>query len=264
MTRRGGRRGKSSRLLSAAVFPNITKSFVNMGLMGTIIFFVKFYENSLWAEDFTHGKLFCRTVREIKELEDNSNSGRADKNEGTIAWLQPDQGYLEINGRDLTADLAGATQIKRNWLDDVHLFCVYAADRGNFDLPAKDIEELRQQLLVSEGAQTLGEHAVVVRDIPEFIRRVKSAAQPKGYGVASGLVRYYDPESFHGNFRDVEALFWKQSQYSQQREYRFAIWAGNQSTRHMFLEIGDISDITIRYKTTELNETFLGGSIEIQ
>ena len=227
------------------------------------MFFVKFYEEALWADDFTRGELLCRTVREIKELEDNSNSGRADKDEGTIAWLQPGQGYLEINGRDLTADLAGATQIQRQWLDDVHLFCVYAADLGNFDLRTKDIEGLRQQLLVSEGAHTLGEHAVVVREIPEFVRRVKSAARAKGYGVASGSVRYYDPESFHGNFRDVEALFWKQVRYRHQREYRFAIWTGKQSTTHMFLEIGDISDITIRYKTTELNETFLGGSIEI-
>ena len=98
----------------------------------------------------------------------------------------------------------------------------------------------------------------------DTIRRVKSAAKAKGYGVAHSSVRYYDPDSFHGSFRDVESLFWKQTQYSGQQEFRFAIWTGEQSSSSMFLKIGDISNITLRFNTAELNsEKFLGGSFQL-
>ena len=235
--------------------------------MGRMLFFVKFYEEARYAADFIEGRLFCKTVAEIKDLEEKTSSGRADKNEGTIAWLQPRQGHLKLDGLDLTNSLSGPVRIQRNWLDHVHLFCVYAADLGNLDLSClspEDIEKLRQQLLIREGAHKLGEHAVVVKDLPEFIRRVKSAAKAKGYGVAHSSVRYYDPDSFHGSFRDVESLFWKQAQYSGQQEFRFAIWTGEQSSSSMFLKIGDISNITLRFNTAELNgEKFLGGSFQL-
>ena len=235
--------------------------------MGRMSFFVKFYEKARYAADFIEGQLFCKTVAEIKDIEEKHNSGRADKNEGTIALLQPGQGPLELDGLYLTNSCSGPVQIQRKWLDHVHLFCVYAADLGNLDLSClspEDIEKLRQQLLIREGAHKLGEHAVVVKDLPEFISRVKSAAKAKAYGVAHNSVGYYDPDSFHGSFRDVESLFWKQAQYSSQQEFRFAICTGEQSSSSMFLKIGDISAITLRFNTAELNsEKFLRGSLQL-
>ena len=233
--------------------------------MGRMLFFVKFYEEARYAADFIEGQLFCKTVAEIKDIEEKHNSGRADKNEGTIALLQPAQGPLKVDGLYLTNSCSGPVQIQRKWLDHVHLFCVYAADLGNSNLSClspEDIEKLRQQLLIREGAHKLGEHAVVVKDLPEFISRVKFAA--KGYGVAANSVSYYDPDSFHGSFGDVESLFWKQAQYSGQQEFRFAIWTDEQSSSSMLLKIGDISNITLRFNTAELNsEKFLGGSFQL-
>ena len=89
---------------------------------------------------------------------------------------------------------------------------------------------------------------------------MESAAQGNGYRTSRGLVRYYDPESFHGNFRDVESIFRKQDRPSFQREYRFVIDTALAGDAPLVLEIGDISDITRRLDFAELNgEKFLGG-----
>ena len=80
--------------------------------------------------------------------------------------------------------------------------------------------------------------------------------------IARGLVRYYDPESFHGNFSDVESIFRKQERHSYQREFRFVIDNSPVSAAPLILEIGDISDITRRFDFAELNgKEFLGGEM---
>ena len=64
--------------------------------------------------------------------------------------------------------------------------------------------------------------------------------------MSHGLVEYYDPETFHGNFGGVQALFRKQQHDSYQREFRFLINAGLRGDSPLWLDIGSISDITLR------------------
>ena len=93
---------------------------------------------------------------------------------------------------------------------------------------------------------------------------MEAAAQANSYRMARGLVRYYDPESFHGNFRDVESIFHKQDRHSYQREFRFVVDSGFVSDSPLILEIGDLSDITRRFDSAELNgEGFLGGQLAV-
>ena len=77
-------------------------------------------------------------------------------------------------------------------------------------------------------------------------------------------MEYYDPATFHGGFEDVQALFRKQQQDSYQREFRFVINTGLESGSPLWLNIGSIADITLRFDAAELNgEQLLGGNIEI-
>ena len=108
-----------------------------------VFMLVKFFERPTYAADFVSGKLFCNTVGSFKAREDPGNSGRVDRNEGTIAWLQPGQGRFELNGIDLTPDLAEPLQIQRSWLDYLHLFCVHAVHAGTFNLKNLSNEENR-------------------------------------------------------------------------------------------------------------------------
>ena len=198
--------------------------------MKRIIFLlVKFFDASDHAEKFVRGQIFARRLSAFKKDEDGDESGRMDRHEGTTGWLQPENIRLTINGMDLSDDLAGPLQIQAGWLNDLNVFCLHAAHTGDLDLASlsnDNIEILRQKLTIPDECFLLGKYAVVVRNVPEFIDRMESAARAKGYRIAKGLVKYYDPATFHGNFRDVESVFQKQERCSYQREFRFVIDTG--------------------------------------
>ena len=232
-----------------------------------VFLLVKFFNNQRHADEFVRGRVFCNRLSRFKNDEFDDTTGRIDPHEGTTGWLQPGQVQLQLNGIDLTADLAGPVALQMNWLNHLHLFCMHAVHSGNLDLEKisnQSIEELRQEMMIPEACFSLGQHAVVVRDVPGFIHRMQSAAYARDYRITQGLVKYYNPESFHGHFRDVEAVFWKQDQLSYQREFRFLIDSKLPEDRPLFLETGDISDITLRLNSTELNgKKLIGGKLQL-
>ena len=151
-------------------------------------------------------------------------------------------------------------------MNHFNVFCVHAVHTGDLELSSLSndkIEALRHELTIDDGCFSLGKHAVVVTNVADFVNRMKSSARAKGYRIACGLVRYYDPATFHGNFRDIESVFWKQKQLSFQREFRFVIDTGSVGESHLDMDIGDIRHITQQLESTELNsDKFLGGRIE--
>ena len=128
-----------------------------------------------------------------------------------------------------------------------------------------NVEDLRQRLLIPERCLELGEHAVVIRDVPEFMRRFGAAIAARRYHAWSHLVRYYDPTSFHGSFEGINTVFRKRTEYSHQREYRFAVDTGSVGNDPLYLDIGDIHDITLCLRSEELNGAqFLGGTLQVE
>ena len=233
--------------------------------MGTVFLLVKFFSEVSHAADFVNGRIWVNPLSYFKALEASADPDRADRHEGTTAWLQPGRDRFVIDGMDITDDLAAPVEIQKDWLNYIHIFCLHAVHSGHLDLGKitnDNIDNMRSEFMIPDGCLDLGEYAVVVKNVPEFIRRMEAAIHAKQFRGRRGLVRYYDPESFHGEFRDVESLFWKQSKYSYQREFRFAINSGSMSGCPLKLDIGDIKDITLVLKSAELNgPKFLGGEI---
>ena len=233
--------------------------------MKTVLFFVKFFKNPHHADDFVHGRIFANRLSRFKKAEDSNESGRMDRHEGTIGWMQPGKCRLTLNGMDVSDDLAGPVQIQKNWLNHLNVFCIHAGHSGDLDLAGlsnDNIESLRQELTIPDKCSALGKHAVVVKNVTEFINRMRSSAQAKGYRIGWGLVKYHEPATFHGNFRDVESVFWKRDHYSYQREFRFVLDSGSLGECHLDMDIGDIRDITLQLESTELNgKKWLGGQM---
>ncbi|MDE0126752.1 MAG: hypothetical protein OXN97_19475 [Bryobacterales bacterium] len=231
--------------------------------MKTVFLLVKFFNNPRYADGFVRGQVFARTLADFKSDENSDESGRVDPDEGTIAWYQPGKGRLTINGMDVTDDLAGPVKVQKDWLNHLNVFCVHACHSGDLDLSSLSsdtIEDLRQELTIDKRCFNLGNHAVVVRDVPEFVNRMESSARAKGYRIGRKLVRYYDPATFHGEFADIESVFRKQDQFSYQREFRFVIDRGTLEQEPLVMNVGDLSDITLQLKSTELNgEKLIGG-----
>ena len=235
--------------------------------MSTIFFLVKFCDKKSYADDLLQGKVYFNRLSNFKENKLSETYGRLDRYEGATAWLQPGNLRLELNGMDLSDDLAGPLTVQMNWLNYLHIFCMHAAYSSNLDMAELDnidIEDLRRELTIPNDCFSLGEHAVVVTNVPKFIKRMEVAANAVSYRFTRGLVKYYDPETFHGQFQDVESIFWKRDVYSFQREFRFLIDSRSMDDHPRILDIGNIEDITLQFKSNELNgEKFLGGEMSI-
>ncbi len=235
--------------------------------MPTTFLLVKFFDTPDHADAFENGLVYMNRLGYFKTIENEyqDSTGRKDRNEGTTGWLQPGQGILDINGvRIQDAQI----QIQKHWLDDLHVFCMHAMHSGDLDLDrlaaTNDVERLRRQLRVPPQCVALGNNAVVIKDVSAFVRRVTRAALAKTFRLKCGLVKYYDPETFHGLFNDEDSVFWKQNHYKFQREFRVAINTGTGGNNSEIMDIGDIGDITLRLKSTELNgPKLIGGDLQL-
>ncbi|HIF9126688.1 hypothetical protein WAX88_20965 (plasmid) [Photobacterium damselae subsp. damselae] len=220
----------------------------------TLFFFVKVFDNKKYADDFMKGKLFANRLSFFKKLEEKAEANRGDRHEGVLSWHQKDDIELMINGRLIT-ELAGPVITRMNWHDHLNIFCVYSGHSGDFNsVDCDNLSSLKKQLEIPSDCLELGQYAVVVTKVNEFLERVKLAIEKSGYGLSAGLVNYYDPESFSGYFSEENAVFNKHREYEHQREYRFAIDTGTEGEEAITLDVGDISDITMLCNTADFNK----------
>ncbi|NOQ63427.1 MAG: hypothetical protein GQ582_02805 [Methyloprofundus sp.] len=221
----------------------------------TIFLLVKIFDNEDYAKQFINGNLYANTLAYFKAMEGDEVANRADKHEGTGSWHQPEKIQLILNGKDLTGGLAGPISIQMHKHTQVNVFCMYAVHSGEFDhISNENLSAFTKQLELPDECEKLGQYAVVVTDVTQFIERIKIAINKKNYGLQATLVDYYDPNSFNGFFPEEKAIFMKRKEYSHQSEYRFAIdtGLGNDTPINLFIE--DISDISILRATSDLRK----------
>lgn len=221
--------------------------------MRTIFFFVKVFENTKYMEDFLDGKLFMNTLAYFRTVEDNEDANRGDKYEAVIGWHQPSQISIKINDYEIK-DLASPVCIQMSHHEKINLFCLYAAHSGDFDSVTKEtLHLLEEQMRIHEDCEKLGSHAVIVTNASLFIERVRDAVQEKGFQGSAGLVEYYDPDIFSGQFSDRDSIFRKRREYSHQSEYRFALKAENEDVGPIILDVGTLRDIAHPCDVSDIN-----------
>lgn len=206
--------------------------------------------------EFINGKLYANKLSYFKRLEEGDSAGRGDEHEGTIAWGQPGKIRIEISGYDISNDLAEPVSLSSNRLDQFNVLCLYAAcirDSGR-DQP-KNLSEIRDHVQIPEKCNQLGAFAILIRNGPEFMRRIVESAKVYGYREAHGLVKYYDPNTFSGNFLGISGAFMKQDKFRYQSEYRVVFETGNLSDEAVILNIGSISDIAMPTTISEINRS---------
>jgi len=220
----------------------------------TIFFLAKVFDNESYAEDFINGKIFSNRLSYFRALEEGKSSNRSDKHEGTVSWYQPDQIKLELNGYVFT-DLAGPVSMIMHRLGHLNVFCLYAAHSGEFkEITENTLDAFKKQVQITEECLKLGEYAILITNVPKFIDRIKKEIKGKGYGLTAGLVKYFDFDSFHGSFSETESVYRKRNEYEHQKEYRFVFDTDLQGDDPLILNIGDISDITMKCKVSDINK----------
>lgn len=142
-----------------------------------IFLLVKFFDNEEYVTDFIDGRLYANRLSFSKSLEEGRGINRGDQNEGTIVWGRPGKVKVQINGHDLSNDLAGPARLSSNRLDAFNVLCLYAGYmRDDRHTNTIDIAKLRSQLLIPQECDKLGPYAVAIKNGPEFLNRVNRAA----------------------------------------------------------------------------------------
>jgi len=179
------------------------------------------------------GEMYCRTLKKFKEIEDEN---RGDEFEGTSHWFQAKEVKISLTVMNKSdevlntinlgeSDLAAPTVFQPTIFDSFNLFCMYAIviedfaesystnDEKQF-LKGKINRSISEQIQIDSRYQDFGDHAVVIWNVEKFIERVKSHARNNNMKICHGLVEYFDPETFTGSFKCVEAIFRKRKKYS--------------------------------------------------
>ncbi|MGC5809079.1 hypothetical protein [Ralstonia pseudosolanacearum] len=238
-----------------------------------IYLLVKIFEKEEHADAFVEkGEMFCRTLGDFKKIEDDE--ARGDAYEGVTDWHQPDQISLVISYKDKDGvdhsfplnDLAGPVIMQNSGYDRLNLYCMYAVKIPDFEESyeteeerVRAVEKINAMLKVhgtlSDEMTAMGRFAVVIYRVGDFINKVKLAAREQGYASWNGSVKYFDPNTFHGSFKEIESVFRKRNAYSYQNEYRF-VFGSHEPEGPKVIQVGALEGIAIKIPTSEFNNTF--------
>jgi hypothetical protein len=234
-----------------------------------IYLLIKIFDKREYADAFINqGEMFCRALGSFKRSEDSDFRG--DIHEGITDWHQPDKIKLTISYKDkdgveqvVTPTLAGPVITGHSGFDHLKLFCMYSISienaEANYETEAERIELVRDinnrlkiQSTLNEKAVALGEFAVVIHNVNEFINKVNAMAQALNARCFKGLIEYYDPKSFSGNFEGIEAVFRKRKTYAHQNEYRFAFDIAEKDDDAK-IHIGPLTNLALMLPTNDIN-----------
>ena len=224
---------------------------------------IKACDREEFAKAFINaGEMYCSTLKEFKEIEGDDE--RRDRFEGTSHWFQPKDIKMSFTIRNVNnqvintidlgeSDLAGPTVIQPAILDGFNLFCMYAVVIENFEesystedekrlLKEKINRSIADQIRIDSRCHNFGDYAVVICNVERFIKAVESHAKNNNMKIYHGLVEYFDPETFTGSFKGVEAIFRKRKKYRYQNEFRFALNTSSETHETVTIKVGTLNE----------------------
>lgn len=230
--------------------------------MDKIIFYVKFFGKEKYREEFLAGHLRMNTLGYFRRYEDSQAGNIGDPHEAPLCVLQPSLFTMSIS--DTTgkidsftipqSEIIGPTFFQSVALDGLNLFCMYAVhDRGFTSKSDDDFERFIEEQMLRQEIDGLGGFAAIVIQAKVFQDRVLQALSRESPKYMAGLVNYYDPITFHGQFDEDRAAFNKRDTFAHQREYRFVLNRETDEEEIIQLDIGSIQDLCVPCETREVN-----------
>jgi hypothetical protein len=241
----------------------------------TIWYFVKFFTEEKYADQFMKGSLYLNRLSYFKKIEAASDDGRPDSNEAVAMWWQPHDvimnitvpgiGEMKITSADLAAPISMSFEPHKH----LHVFCLYAIHTAGFDTIAGELQltesqadELRKQVAIDARCLKFGSFAVVM-PATQFLTQLKTALERNGQWFRGQLVEYYDDETFHGEFASKDIPFMKQKRFCYQKEFRICVQTATTGDDPITIDMGDISHICAKMKSSEIISHFELKSVRI-
>jgi hypothetical protein len=236
-----------------------------------IYLLIKVFDKEEYADAFIQkGELFCRTIGDFKRSDEKD--GRGDRFEAVSDWHQTDQIELTVTCKDKDGieksipidKITGPVIVQNNIYDRINLYCMYAVNAPEWEDSYETEEErlaivekislmLKERSTLSDEIRSMGEFAVIVYRVEDFIDRVQRGAQDKNFACWNGLIGYYNPDTFHGSFKKLETVFRKRNTYEHQNEFRFAFGSCEPVGTKVF-HLDSLDGIAIKVQTREINE----------
>lgn len=235
-----------------------------------IFLLIKVFDKEEHADAFIQkGEMFCKTIGQFKRIE--GDVARGDQFEAPSDWFQPDGISLTLSSKTPDGDeksfliegLAAPLVIQNTGHDHLNVFCMYAVTVPDFEESYKSEDErlrvvekvnsmLKVHATLGDEMLSLGEHAVLVFKVADFIEKVRKTANSEGYSSWRGLVDYFDPATFNGSFGEIESVFKKRNNYAYQKEFRF-VFKSSKPDGPKTLHVGSLDSIAFKLKTGDIN-----------
>ena len=222
-----------------------------------LVMLLKAYKCERWANEFLDGCLYCNTL---------SFHRKKDSQEGAVV----------IPGSNIKQFKVGPHELKtvecvtyRPKADHINVFCMYSW-APPFEDSAKRRVILNKETQLG-GLRKLednyGGHSVLIRDIPEFFRRLTTAIErpdSQVYRVEGNTTKYELMGRIPKDMKDmIQLAFHKDPEYADEKEYRFVFVPDREEPGPFTLDIGSIRDIAVLSRTRELYDSItINGSKE--
>ena len=217
-----------------------------------LMMLLKAYKCERWANEFLDGCLYCNTLSFHRELDDQ-------------------EGAVVIPGSNITQFKVGPHELKTvkrftfrpNIADHINVFCLYSWAPPFADNSKKRVILNKETQLGSLRTleDTYGPYTVLIKNIPEFLRRLTTAIERPESQVLSGegnLVKYelMDHIPKRDDMEDmIQLAFHKNPKYAAEKEYRFAFVLDRDKPGCFRLNIGSVRDIAALWRTSELYDS---------
>lgn len=179
-----------------------------------------------YVESFLDGNLYLNTATYFSQL-DQSDSVRADPNDCVsearkvleVAIQDDKENWVSIGG------VQNPIIFRSDELRDLNILCLYTLTDRHVD--TFDDRNLK-----------FGSVAIFISNLPEFVRRVRKAAEVSKWPIQHGPIDYVDRTEIDGSM----GPFRKFQDFSYQREFRFAFITNKREA--CYLNVGNLRDIT--------------------
>lgn len=240
--------------------------------MGTTIqFFVKIFACEEYRDEFLKGNLYMNPIYFFRKLEEEHASNVGDEHEALSSWLQPNGKKIVLGfpGEEIVLtekDLAGPITLRRERFDAVNVFCLMHLHSNGVSfedaINEEQLIELQKNYNIPDSANKLGDFAIAISNIDEFLQRVQVAAQKlvdnsEAIRLKGRPVTYYDEQGDLRLANEDDAIFHKQKSYGHQKEFRISLDRGVQEIEPYILKVGDLTDIAFPAFTKDIKFSFV-------
>lgn len=199
------------------------------------IFFLKFGSERYMRDLIENGTIFCRPLEGFRERAKENKPG-GDLLEGVTEI----KNYDEIDNAILTISPAGESGKEIKIKLTKGQFRANVSKVGNIYslFSINETSKLEHEIYLDKKILEYGTHAVLIKDIGQFLKRIRKQAQSLNYQIHWGLMDYFDPTE--KLIKDL-SIFHKSAEYQYESEFR--IFIANTAGESLKLTIGNIEDI---------------------